>query len=282
MEFSPSLRLKGFADTPVQGEINNDMRFSGYIEASLAVDNIWQGGSMKAQLEYADGDGAIALGKAGVTWPTNTYSAMPRMVNSNQAEWSLWLTHKFNDSHSLSLGKWNVFALAEQTPLVGGQGNGGFAYLGINTPISFVFPPYFLGAQYAYYERYELAGNPTYRPWLEKMCEHLDCNLPPRRDTAAFELRERDVRYHPDYAGALLISGTFINSADFDQPYPTVEVMLKDVNGRIVASRRFAPTEYLHNNEAPSALLKSGTEARLLLEVSDPGNQAVSFEFNFM
>jgi hypothetical protein len=139
-----------------------------------------------------------------------------------------------------------------------------------------------LGAQYAYYERYELAGNPTYRPWLEQMCKHLDCALPPRRDATAFELRERDVRYHPDYEGALLISGTFINGADFDQPYPTVEVMLKDVNGRIVASRRFAPTEYLHNSKAPSGLLKSGTEARLLLEVSDPGNQAVSFEFNFM
>lgn len=139
-----------------------------------------------------------------------------------------------------------------------------------------------LGAQYAYYERYDLAGNPTYRPWLEQMCRYLDCRLPARRDAAAFQLQERDVRYHPDYAGALLISGTFVNGADFAQPYPTVEVLLKDVNGEVVASRRFAPAEYLHNNQAPSALLEPGTEAHLLLEVSDPGNQAVSFEFHFM
>lgn len=137
-----------------------------------------------------------------------------------------------------------------------------------------------LVAQYGYYERYDLAKNPTYRPWLERMCVYLDCRLPPRRDTAAFELQERDVRYHPEYAGALLISGTFINRAAFAQPYPTVEVLLRDVNGDVVAGRRFSPAEYMQGGPK-AALLEPGTEAQLLLEVSDPGNQAVSFEFNF-
>ena len=150
VEFLPSLQMQGFADTPVQGEISSDTRFSGHIDALLTINNIWQGGTMKAQLQYAGGDSTIGLGKAGVTWPTNTYTAMPRVVNSNEAEWSLWFTQKFNENHSLSVFKWNVFELAEHNPLVGGQGKGGFQYLGINTPISFVFPPYFLGAQYAY------------------------------------------------------------------------------------------------------------------------------------
>lgn len=138
-----------------------------------------------------------------------------------------------------------------------------------------------LVAQYGYYERYELAKNATYRPWLERMCLYLDCRLPPRRNPAAFELQERDVRYHPEYAGALLISGTFINRAAFAQPYPTVEVLLRDVNGEVVAGRLFSPAEYLQDGTR-AALLEPGTEAQLLLEVSDPGNQAVSFEFNFL
>jgi predicted Zn finger-like uncharacterized protein len=138
-----------------------------------------------------------------------------------------------------------------------------------------------LAGQYAYYDRYELVKNPALRPWLEKMCVHLDCRLPPRRDPSAFELQERDVRYHPDYAGALLITGTFVNTAAFAQPYPDVEVLLKDVNGQVVASRRFAPAEYLKSTVTGAQLLSPNTEAQLLLEVSDPGNQAVSFEFKF-
>jgi len=139
-----------------------------------------------------------------------------------------------------------------------------------------------LASQYGYYQRYELAKNPTVRPWLERMCTYIECRLPPRRDTAAFSLTSRDVRYHPEYADALLISGTFINGAAFPQPYPTVEVLLKDVNGDAVAGRRFAPEQYLKAPSATGKLLPTGTEAQLILEVSDPGNQAVSFEFNFL
>ena len=63
VEFLSTLRIQGFADTPVQGEIGSDTRFSGHIDALLAVNNIWQGGSLKGQLEYAGGDGALFGGQ---------------------------------------------------------------------------------------------------------------------------------------------------------------------------------------------------------------------------
>ena len=150
MEFKPSLEIIGFADTAIEGDTSSDFRFSGYIEGFLTVNNIWSGGSVKAQLEYSGGDDFIGLGEAGVVWPTNTYSAAPRALSDDDPEWSLWVTHEFNESHSLGLGKWNVFELAEHNPVVGGQGKGGFQYLGINTPGTFLFPPYFFGAQYSY------------------------------------------------------------------------------------------------------------------------------------
>jgi porin len=149
LEFSPSFRFTGYADTALEGSTDDDTRFSGRLDAFLAVRNIWPGGSLNAQLEYVDGDPFIGLGSAGVFWPTNVHSAVPRRVSVNNAGLSLTFTHRFSESQSLTFGKFNVVELADGTPLVGGRGKGGFLYTGIAAPPSFVFPPYVLGVNYA-------------------------------------------------------------------------------------------------------------------------------------
>ena len=137
-------------------------------------------------------------------------------------------------------------------------------------------------SQYVYHQRDNLARNPEFKPWLEQMCEIAKCTLTPHRDTTAFELLERNVRFHPGREDALLISASFINHADFSQPYPNIELILKNMEGKVVAQRRFQPKEYFNSDQLPEQGIAAQQEAALLLEVSDPGLEAVSFEFNFL
>jgi len=136
-----------------------------------------------------------------------------------------------------------------------------------------------LGLPYLYINRATLIHQAELRPLLEQLCEHVACNLPPRRDLAALTLLERDIRSHDRYQGALTISATLQNRAPYAQPYPAVEVVMRDLGGKVVAARRFLPKEYLAG--PVPALLEPQATAQLTLDVVDPGAEAVGFEFTF-
>lgn len=134
--------------------------------------------------------------------------------------------------------------------------------------------------QYIYLNRVTLVHQAELRPLLELLCEHTGCRLPPRRDLTALTLLERDIRSHERYQGALTIAATLQNRAVFAQPYPAVEVVMRDLGGKVVAVRRFLPQEYLAGNTTAPLLAPQGT-AQLVLDVVDPGAEAVGFEFTF-
>ena len=139
-----------------------------------------------------------------------------------------------------------------------------------------------LVGQYGYVERYRLAAVPQLRPVLESGCRLLGCDLPLRHDVDRVEILEREVRDHPQVDDALLIHVTFANQADFVQPYPVFAVSFSDVSGTPVAARRFRPDEYLSGTRNPAAGMQPGERAQLMLEVVDPGERAVSFQFDFL
>jgi hypothetical protein len=134
--------------------------------------------------------------------------------------------------------------------------------------------------QYLYYHRLQLVENPQLRPVLTTLCELTGCELPPRRDLGRIELTEHLMQFHPNYEQSLLISATLANRADFDQPYPLVEIVMTDIEQRVVAQRRFPPEQYLHNYHSGNSF-RANSEVPLQLEVLDPGNDAVGFEFRF-
>jgi len=138
----------------------------------------------------------------------------------------------------------------------------------------------FLG-QYIWVERYRMAGIPAFRPYLDAACGVLGCDLPLRHETARLEVLEREIRNHPHVDDALLVNATFTNGADFVQSYPIFEVAFSDVSGTPVAVRRFQPDEYL-NGVDPSKGMIPGQQTRLMLEIIDPGDRAVSFQFDFL
>lgn len=138
-----------------------------------------------------------------------------------------------------------------------------------------------LPLQFMHHQRNLLAESPKWRPWLEQICAVTGCELPAKRDISAFELSGNTVQSHPQHANSLLITATLVNNAAFTQPYPLVELRMTDVQQRIVASRAFKPAEYLAGIIDLDKGIAPGHEAHLVLEVVDPGREAIGFEFHF-
>ena len=102
------------------------------------------------------------------------------------------------------------------------------------------------------------------------------------KDPQQVQLVSRDMHTHPTHSGILVLSLTFVNLAQRSQVFPVLEVTLLDVANQPVARRQLQPADYLR----PGADTKSGllTDVYLpvLLELGDPGDQAVGFEIQFL
>ncbi len=129
-------------------------------------------------------------------------------------------------------------------------------------------------------DRARLAANTHWRPLLQTLCGALSCTLPPWREPGAFTLLQRDVRQHPNIAGALRVSATFRNDARWPQPWPQLELSLSDVNGRPAGKRIFQMREYLGGAPAQSQL-GSGETASIAMDIFEPATQIVAYDFSF-
>ncbi len=139
-----------------------------------------------------------------------------------------------------------------------------------------------LAAQFAYFNRHDLAQYAELRPALEEMCQYAGCDIPHQRDITKITLLNRELRSHPVVANALLVTATLVNNASFHQPYPMLQLNLSDFSGRTVAMRHFLPAEYMGNMMDIQSGMPPGQLIEVSLELADPGKAAVGFEFNFI
>lgn len=140
-----------------------------------------------------------------------------------------------------------------------------------------------LTLQYAWFMPGDvIARYPQARPLLAGFCTVTRCTLPARRDPHLIRLLSRDVRMHPKYEGALRITATLENTAPYTQPYPPMQFTLFNVNGQVIATRRFLPKEYLAPGTDVAAGMPPGTPIQIALNVLAPEQAAVSFEFRFL
>ena len=138
-----------------------------------------------------------------------------------------------------------------------------------------------LTGQLAWAERGVLISDATVGGWLRSTCAVLGCQLPLIAAPAQLRLLASNVQAHPSVPGALMISASVRNDAAFTQPYPVLTITLSDAQGQRLAMRRLRPREYLDDRSILRRGLAPGATTVLLLEVEDPGDKAVAFEFEF-
>lgn len=101
------------------------------------------------------------------------------------------------------------------------------------------------------------------------------------QDPQKFQLVSRDIHTHPTRSGILILSLSFVNLAQGRQAFPDLEITLLDAANLPVARRRLQPTDYLRPDVDSKAGLAADVYLPVLLELGDPGEQAVGFEIQF-
>ncbi|SEA06332.1 MJ0042 family finger-like domain-containing protein [Thiothrix caldifontis] len=134
--------------------------------------------------------------------------------------------------------------------------------------------------QALYSSRHWLARQPVTTTLTRQICELLGCTITPPRDIRKINLLSRNIYSHPNTPKVLTISAAIQNDAAFPQPYPLIEISFLDQNNAVLALRRFSPEEYIQDFNGE--LMQIGVPDELLLNITDPGETAVRFQFRFM
>lgn len=100
----------------------------------------------------------------------------------------------------------------------------------------------------------------------------------PQGDLSQLRLITSDLRSHPSINGALRLNVTIMNQATGIQAYPKLEVLLLDELGMAITSRVFEPSEYLAEDADIEGGMTPEAYLPIVLDLSDPGRQAIGFE----
>ena len=138
-----------------------------------------------------------------------------------------------------------------------------------------------LAGQYIAYHFDEMARQDQYRPWFQLVCPQIGCTVPSKVDIAKIKSSNLVVRSHPDFSGALVVDAIIYNRAPFSQPFPLLELRFADLNGHLIASRRFKPGEYLNGDLEGMAEMPPQTPIHIALDILDPGPKAVNYSLSF-
>lgn len=140
-----------------------------------------------------------------------------------------------------------------------------------------------LFGQMAFFNFDQWARKTQYRPWYEMACSQLGCTLPSTFDLSKIKTTASpQVSTHPKFLNALMVDVLFINNADYDQPFPRVELAFSDSNETVVARRVFNPDEYLAGEAAGLSLMPNQTPVHIALEIKDPGKSASNYQVRFL
>ncbi len=130
--------------------------------------------------------------------------------------------------------------------------------------------------------REPLKDNPQVSAWIKQGDPSQDEEQGLLKDPQHIQLVSRDMHTHPTRAGILVLSLTFVNLAERNQVYPELEITLMNGTNQPVAQRRLQPADYLRPGADTQAGLAADVYLPVLLELGDPGDQAVGFEIRFL
>jgi predicted Zn finger-like uncharacterized protein len=123
-------------------------------------------------------------------------------------------------------------------------------------------------------------------PAVKAVTERLGITTPARapkfQDLSQIHLVSRELRSHPTRTDMLRLTATIVNRAPKAQPYPDLEVILLDSSGQAVGRAQFSPSDYLSREAPNSSGMTPQAYLPLVLDLKDPGREAVGFELNFL
>ncbi|MBL4659760.1 MAG: DUF3426 domain-containing protein [Alcanivoracaceae bacterium] len=115
----------------------------------------------------------------------------------------------------------------------------------------------------------------------QEICAQIECYVSvAHANLNKIALVSRSIRQHPGRDNALIITAGIINSDENIQYFPALQVKMSNLNGEIVAMRRFLPSEFIDEDTINVGMLPN-TLIPITLELQSPGRNAVTFEVGF-
>jgi len=133
-----------------------------------------------------------------------------------------------------------------------------------------------LAGQALHHWREPLSRHPTLGPAVVSLYAALGLPFAPELNLAAYTVEQGRVDAANE-AGALRVSAVITNRTNVAQAQPLLQVTLEDRYGAPIGRRAFHAEEY---SNAPHMPLPPHSELAAVVEVADPGNEAVGFKLD--
>ncbi len=124
------------------------------------------------------------------------------------------------------------------------------------------------------------AQTTQYRPYLVAFCKIIQCELPMFEDVEKLDLVHFNIEPHPSHPDAFRITVKLINEAEHPQPYPEIQLTLRDKFGRIIGQRIYPASVYLPENIENKMV--SGALSSVMLDLAKPHDNAHGFRVDIV
>lgn len=149
-----------------------------------------------------------------------------------------------------------------------------FLWLWLSGALIMIFA---LIAQVGYFKFDSWSRHPQYRPAYALTCQLINCQLPAIQDVTKMNTQHFMVRLHPKVEQALYIDTLLVNTADYQQPFPDLNLIFTGLDDQTIASRYFKPSEYLAGELAGSNSMPLNVPIHIAIEIVNPGAEAVGY-----
>ena len=119
------------------------------------------------------------------------------------------------------------------------------------------------------------------KSWFRKIstqfCPILQCTIREYSNINAIKISGFIVP-HSEYTNSLVANIELLNSAVAEQPFPNIEILFRNNSGRITASRKFQPDQYLQTSALNMTAMPINQRIQIELDLIDPGEQFSNYE----
>lgn len=140
---------------------------------------------------------------------------------------------------------------------------------------------FLLTAQLIWSQRQLLMQYPQANRWLRSACAQLGCELPVYRDIEKLRVLSRQVTPAEGNSSELVFTATIINSSEFAQPFPDIELLLLSKKNQPIGQRLFQPREYLNKPADQIKLFEPNHVITVKLHLVEPDTPTEGFKFEF-
>ena len=155
-------------------------------------------------------------------------------------------------------------------PLEFTSNNIGYWYQRALWPVLVIVAVLAIILQLAYFRFDHFSRVQPYRDFYAFACPIVGCTLPNLVDKKQIVTYNLVVQPHSDIENALAVDVMLLNKAEFEQAFPDLLLSFSDMDGKIKASRRFTPDDYLGGELAGKKIMPSKQPIHITLEIKDP------------